>query len=306
MIHRIGKTLRALQTAVCLHIVAAIALVALAGSAWPSHLAAVLAALVAASVSQAVALWRANTHVRPALAHQTAADVHATYGMAVVAFAIASGVSLGAAAWLPEPQPFDVLPIVVTLVALAVAELTWLEFALGRVRGLKIAADEAAHPTFERMSLETPLLFALAFEAMAISSVAGIALAIMALSDGGSAAAFGAIATAFVLATVAVRFILELKRQITGIPVDAATTKAIIRAVDLAALQSGAVQTVSAVNAVSIGPGRILVSVQLDFKAGVSAVHMAPVLAKMRRAIMADVPLAADVVLVAKSDNGSA
>ena len=305
MTQRIGKTLRALQFAMCLHVVAAIALVALAGNTWPSQLAAALAALIAASVSQAVSLWRANAHTRPAFAHQTAADVHATYGVAVVAFAIATGVSLGAAAWRAEPQPFDVLPIVVTLVALAVAELTWLEFALGRVRGLKVT-DNAAPPTFDRMAMETPLLFALAFEAMAISSVAGITLATIAFADGHRAEAAGAITTALVLAAVAVRFVLELKRQIAGIPVDSATIKVIISAVDRAAMQSGAIETVSAVNAVAIGPSRILVSLQLDFKAGVSAVHMAPVLGKMRRAIMTDVPLAADVVLAAKSDSGLA
>lgn len=303
MTQRIGNKLRALQTAVFLHVVAAIALVALAGDTWSSYLVAVLASLVAGSVSQAVVLWRANANARPALAGQTAADVHATYAIAALLFATAAGVAFGAAAWMPEPQPFDTLPIVVTLVAIAVAELAWLEFALGSVRGLQIAADDAAQPTFDRLAIVSPLLFALAITAMAISSVAGVTLATIALTDGGRTAAVGAVATGLLLLAVAAKFMLELKRHAAGVPVDPATSKLLISAVDRAALQSGAVQTVHDVEAVMIGPGRILVSLQLDFKAGVSAAHMAPVLAKMRGALMAAVPFEVDVVLAPKPDH---
>ena len=72
------------------------------------------------------------------------------------------------------------------------------------------------------------------------------------------------------------------------------------------AMQSGAVRSVRAVDAMHTGAGKKYVLLQLDFKDGVSAQHVTPVLDKLRRAVIAEDPSVTDVVLAPRTTDGAA
>ena len=112
-----------------------------------------------------------------------------------------------------------------------------------------------------------------------------------------------ALLLAVLLMAFAVYFWLELRRLIAGVPVAPADLQRLTAAIGSAALKTGAIRRVDDIDAEYIGPQSVRVVVRLQFKDGVSASHVSPVLATLRTAAVADWAQVSDVVLApARSD----
>ena len=112
-----------------------------------------------------------------------------------------------------------------------------------------------------------------------------------------------AVAICFMLSALAIWFALQVRRLIAGVPVAESDQRALIAAIGLAANKTGAIRQVTAVDAICVGPGAVLITVQAEFKEGVAAQHLAPVLAALRAAAVAAVPEVAELVLAPASAN---
>ena len=261
-----------------------------------SSIVMALAVLFMASVVSRTGLWWS-------IATETAADAsHSiyvwTYGVGAVVFALAAGAAVAIAA-LDDALPAEDLALPLDI--LLPAAWCGLEIVRLKLRGWDTTAIPAGLAALAPASQGfQPVHVTLGAQSLALIFASGAAALAAGLShalDGGVAEAGGALVVALVALTLAVQFGLDIRRLIAGVPVAEATQRALIDCIGRAAIQSGAIRQVAHVEAIHTGPGTILVIVQLDFKDGVAAQHMAPVLAKLRAAAMSEVPAVTDVLL---------
>ncbi len=109
----------------------------------------------------------------------------------------------------------------------------------------------------------------------------------------------GALLIALALATAAGYFAFETRAVLEQTEVDPRLLKTLTEAIGAAAQKSGAIRRVVDVDARHAAPGTVIATVQLDFKEGVDARHVASVLATLHKAAKAAVPEVTALVLSA-------
>jgi hypothetical protein len=102
---------------------------------------------------------------------------------------------------------------------------------------------------------------------------------------------------ALALAAAAVYLAFETRAVLERTEVDPRLLKTLTEAIGAAAQKSGAIRRVVAVEARHAAPGSVIATVQLEFKEGVDARHVAPVLATLHKAAAAAVPEVTALVL---------
>ena len=279
-------------------VIAMLVLAVIASGAMRGTAAVVMAALMAvlaATTSQAL-IWLGL--------RQTAGDApRANYFFwsfvpAVLVYALGAGLVMMSAIQAPT-QPTGLKFTANDLAALVCTCVFQIWLVLNVVRGI---AREIGQPWSipAHFATRDPIRHAVLVETAATCVcllIGMLALIAARYLDVPAADALGALAIGLVLAAIAARFALETRRLVAGIPVSAAHLHTLTESIGKAAEKSGAIRQVLDVDAVHMGPASILATVQLDFKEGVSASHVAPVLEKLRAAVLAAQPDVTDVVL---------
>ena len=288
-----------------LHGLAFLAVTLLAGMTGSSILTGLALFFLACVVSR-MCIWRAvTTDHSPFASH----GVYAwSYGAGCLLFAVVAGAgfavaALADAADMPELNwPLDVL----VPAAWCAGELWWLRKQAGRTSG--------ANPTTSLLPWDhgfQPIHATLGIERFGLIAATGAAAVGVLLSraSGADLVELGCTAVvALVALFVAVQFALEMRQLLSGVPIDTELLRTLTASIGLAAGKTGAVRTVHSVEAIHTGPGTVLAIVQLEFKDGVAAQHLAPVLAALRAAAIAEVPQITDVLLAPRPgtpDKGS-
>ncbi len=152
---------------------------------------------------------------------------------------------------------------------------------------------------------ERPVLLIEMLAALATTVIALVASGVVSVSlePWGDIAA--AVCIVAILVGVSLLLALQVRRLIAGTVVSEAEARAVIACIGRAANQTGSIRRVLDVDAVHLGPDGVVARVQLAFKDGVSAHHVAGVVAKLRAGVQAELPYV-DVVLAAPQGQQSA
>lgn len=268
---------------------AVVSVVAMLVAAWTVEplAIAVMLLVTAATASQAL-VW---LHQRQQGAELAGWDLYYwCYGAGVLQFALSAGAALAAVALMPYPLPERSMAQPSIIAGVAGVALAY-GALLSRVLRGGVAADIAD---------VDPVRFTIIVEMAAC--IAGCAITLVALLvawrfDLQATATTGGLLAAMTTAGVAVLFGLQTLRQLPGRRASARELRRLTESVGRAALKHGSIARVRSIAAMHTGPSAVLVTLELDFKDGVSAQHIAPVLDKLRRAVMSDVPTVADIVL---------
>ena len=285
------------------HVPGLLAVLLLAAISESSILTGLTVMFLACVLSRA-GLWHAVT--TETAAHASHALYFWSYGAAVLLFALAAGVTLALAALADGSAP---------------PELNWPLDALlpaawcaGEVMRFRVRQSAATGGTNHRISPLPedagfhPVHITLGIEAFALMIATGAAAAGVGLSHAipSDIVEIGSTAViALVALFAAVQFALETRRLVAGVPIEPDLLRALTAAIGKAAQKTGAIRAVQSVEAIHTGPGTVLAIVQLEFKDGVAAQHMAPVVATLRAAAMAEVPQTTDVLLAPPPLNAS-
>ena len=268
---------------------AVVSVVAMLVAAWTMEpLAIAVLLLVSAATASQALVW---LHQRQQGAELAGWDLYYwCYGAGVLQFALSAGAALAAVALMPYQAP-DLSMTQPSIIAGVAGVALAYGALLSRVLRGGVAADIAD---------VDPVRFTVIVEMAAC--IAGCAITLVALLvarriDLQAAATVGAVLAAMTTAGVAVLFGLQTLRQLPGRRASARVLQCITESVGRAALKHGSIARVRSIEAMHTGPSAVLVTIEIDFKDGVSAQHIAPVLDKLRRAVMADVPTVTDIVL---------
>jgi len=158
------------------------------------------------------------------------------------------------------------------------------------------------------ISWRRPARVALLVQSGAAVVAALIALAAVVLARGlewPAGLSIGALAIAFATGGAATFLLHELRRHGDGMRIAPRLEQMLIDAVGRAAMQSGAIRQVGDVSARYAGAAAVIVMVQLQFKDGVDARHIAPVLSKLEQVARAAVPEVGRLVLAGDRMNAS-
>lgn len=215
-----------------------------------------------------------------------------SYGASALLSASAAGAAIAALALVVSPEQSPLLSKITipALVALAMFDLYQVLEAL-RIRDgqaqARIATDDPVRAT---------MVVVLAASALAsIGAAAGLVLAVEFSLPSALLAAGLVIVLALGIASVFLG--LHFGERLAGTSASEETERSVLRALDRAGMRTGAIRAISGVDAHYIGPRRLRVVVRIDFKDGVSALHIGPVLETLKLAVAADVPEVVDVVL---------
>ena len=260
-----------------------------------SSILTALALIFLACVASRLCIWRAvTTEASPYASH---ALYTWSYAAGCLVFALAAGAgfaiaALADAADMPEMEwPLDVL----LPAAWCVGGVLWWRAQTGQTGDARqpvslLPGSDRFYPVHVTLGIERFVLV-VATGASAIGVLLSRALNTDAAEVGGTAV------VAMVALVASLQFALELRQLIAGVPVNDDVLRALTASIGRAAEKTGAVRTVQSVEAINTGPGTVLAIVQLEFKDGVAAQHLAPVLAALRAAAIAEVPQACDVLL---------
>lgn len=247
-------------------------------------LAVVFAAIVMAS---GALLWRLLA------AHSRDADFYFwSYGAAAFLLACAATAAVAVLALVAPPET----PLFVSkLAAPALAALAMFDLhqALEATRSTdreaqaRLMADDPGRATLIILLLASAFASAAATAALVLSQDFNLTLA----------SPVAGFVIVLVIVFAAVHLGLELRQRLAGAPASQLMRRRLLLALDKAALQSGAVRQIAGVETQLVGPAALRVILTIDFKDGVSAQHIAPVLEKLRKAAADEVPEVIDVVL---------
>jgi hypothetical protein len=239
------------------------------------------------TVTSAILLWRLST------SRGHAADLYFwSYGVAAFLLACGAGVAIALLALVAPP---DAAPRVSRFAPPLLAALAMLDLhqaleatrANDRETQSRLMADDPARATLIILLLVS-----------AIASIAATAALVLSQDFAVAAAPLvSGLVIVFALAVGATHLGLELRQRLAGAPAGHAMRRRLLVALDKAAMQSGAVRQIAGVETQFVGPAALRVILTIDFKDGVSAQHIAPVLEKLRKAAADEVPEVIDVVL---------
>jgi hypothetical protein len=221
-----------------------------------------------------------------------------SYGAGALIMALASGATVALLVRAGSVRATD-WPLAMELgglVALMAAQGGWLYWNLRDLAG----ADGRLDLLPPQLTLADPARATVLISAATGLLSAGIALLATAaawVTASPLVEAIGALLIALVLAGAALFCASQTRAVMEHTAVDPALLRTLTEAIGQAALKTGAIRRVVDVDARHGTPGTIIATVQLDFKDGVDARHVAPVLAKLHTAAVAAEPSVSVLVL---------
>ncbi len=215
-----------------------------------------------------------------------------SYGVSALLCACAAGAAVAALALVASPEmvPQASKIAIPALVALAMFDLYQALEAV-RIRDRQAQARVASDDPVRAAMIV--LLAASAFGSL--GTAIGLVLATEFSLPAGLLPA--GLAVVLALGIAAAVLCLHFGERLAGATASEETQRRLLLAVDKAAMRSGAIRAISDIEAHAIAPGRLRVVLRIDFKDGVSASHVGPVLETLLLAAAAEVPEVADVVL---------
>jgi hypothetical protein len=267
----------------------AAALAALTGS--PAMEAAAVA-ILAVGICQAILLRQSARDGSPEGLHFW------SYGAGALTMALASGVAVALLVRAGAERAGD-WPLTMELGGLAVlaaAQAGWLYWNLRDLVGPTRPLDLLPPHLTIADPVRTSVLIC------GVTGLVSVTLALVASAVAWAVPwplveAWGALLIALTLAAAAMYFAFETRAVMEHTKVDARLVRTLTEAIGVAALKTGAIRRVVEVEARYGAPGTVIATVQLDFKEGVDARHVAPVLATLHKAATAAVPAVGTLVL---------
>jgi hypothetical protein len=248
--------------------------------------------ILAVGISHAILLRQSARDASPGGQHFW------SYGAGALVMALASGVTVALLVRAGSARATD-WPLAMEIGGLAVltaAQAGWLYWNLrdlaGPVGRLDVPPPRLASADPARASVLIWSVTGLAASALAlVATVAAWALQSSIIE------AVGALLIALMPAAAAMYFAFTTRAVMERAEIDPSLLRTLTEAIGQAAQKTGAVRRVVDVDARHSGPGTVIATVQLEFKEGVDARHVAPVLATLHKAATAAVPEVAALVL---------